>query len=191
MTPSQPEIQASPGKVDRTLRSELEHGPFVFLQPGGMVITDAPTRVKTILGSCLTIAVRAPRLGLAVATHCLLPSAGCRVEKLTRSEALKYVDATAGIVFETFAAWGAAWTELEVKLIGGADSLSAGPSAHYFAVGSRNVETALKVLADRGIVPAATIVGGQTGRVLVFDTGNGDVFVKRLPRRLCSFAEAS
>jgi chemotaxis protein CheD len=152
----------------------------VFLRPGELWIDNVPTLVKTILGSCLAITVRAPRLGLASVTHCLLPSAGGEPERLSRAESLKYVDATMGILFDTFASRGAALRELEVKLIGGADNILATGSPNHYAVGDRNVKMALEGLAQRGITPAAAIVGGRSGRVMVFDTGTGDVFIKRL-----------
>jgi len=154
----------------------------VFLRPGEAWTTDIPTRVKTVLGSCVAITMRAPRLGLASVTHCLLPSSGVRPEALSRAEALKYVDATVGILIETFASRGAAVSELEVKLIGGADNLQPNGAPSFYSVGERNVRTALDSLAERGIAPAAAIVGGRLGRVMVFDTATGDVFVKQLSK---------
>jgi chemotaxis protein CheD len=135
--------------------------------------------------------MRAPRLGLALVTHCLLPSAGVRPETLTRAEGLKYVDATIGILIETFALRGAAIPELEVKLIGGADNLRADGAPSFYSVGGRNVRMAMDDLADRGIIPMAAIVGGRSGRVMVFDSGTGDVFVKLLSPDRRAFGEDS
>jgi len=145
-------------------------------------MADSPARVKTVLGSCVAITMRAPRLGLASMTHCLLPNAGARPESLSRTEALKYVDSTMGILFESFASRGATISELEVKLIGGADSLQPNGEASFYAVGERNVRTALDGLAARGITPSVAIVGGRSGRVMVFDSATGDIYVKRLAR---------
>jgi chemotaxis protein CheD len=162
-------------------REELpERDTKVFLQPGELWIDDVPALVKTILGSCLAITVRAPRLGLASMTHCLLPCAGSERGRLPRKEALKYVDTTMRILFDTFASRSAALSELEVKLIGGADSISPTGSANHYSVGDRNVKMALDGLEERGITPAASIVGGRAGRVMVFDSATGDVFVRRL-----------
>ena len=170
----------SPQQRVRKREAPPERDVKVFLRPGELWTADSPTLIKTILGSCLAITMRAPRLGLASITHCLLPCAGDRPERLPRSEALKYVDATLEILCGTFGARGAAIRELEVKLIGGADNLLPSSSASQYAVGGRNVQMALARLAEKGITPAATIVGGRIGRVMVFDTGTGDVFVRRL-----------
>jgi chemotaxis protein CheD len=153
---------------------------FVFLKPGEWILADAPTHVKTILGSCVAITVRSPRLGLAAMTHCLLPSAGEAIESLEDADAARYVDSALDIVFDKFAQRGALPSELEVKLVGGADGLTQDLSRGRYSVGARNVRTALGEIAKRGITPSASVVGGQTGRVMVFDTATGDLFVKRL-----------
>jgi len=147
-----------------------------FLQPGELVFSDEPMRVKTVLGSCLAIAARAPRLGLACLAHCLLPTAGTSSVELPRGEAFRYVDATLEFMFETFARRGAHPGEMEIKLFGAAATSPSG-----FPVGRRNVEVALEVLARYGVVPARTCVGGRRGLSIEFHTDTGEVFVKRLP----------
>jgi len=161
-------------------RRRPEPDSTVFLQPGELWLDDIPLLVKTILGSCVAITMRAPRLGLSSVTHCLLPSAGAKPGSLTRKEALKYVDATIGILLQSFLSRGAAVAELEVKLIGGADNLLRNGAPSRYSVGRRNVQTALEGLAEHGVTPSAAIVGGRAGRMMVFDTATGDVFVKRL-----------
>jgi len=153
---------------------------FVFLKPGEWILAAGPTRVKTILGSCVAITVRSARLGLAAVTHCLLPTAGEAGESLDDETAPRYVDSALSIVFDTFAQRGALPMELEVKLVGGADGLTLDLWRSRYSVGARNVRTALREIASRGITPAASVVGGRSGRVLVFDTATGDLFVKRL-----------
>ena len=150
-------------------------GPL-FLQPAELVVAETAMRVKTVLGSCLAIVMRAPRLGVAAMAHCLLPNAGADGE-----ERLKYVDTTIETMLLAFARRGAGWGELEVKLFGGADGLEGSAGGSPYRVGSRNVESALKELAARGMAAAASDVGGMCARLVELDTGTGDVFVKRLP----------
>jgi chemotaxis protein CheD len=151
-------------------------GP-IFLQPAQMVVAEAAMRVRTVLGSCVAIIMRAPRLGVAAMAHCLLPSAGAAAG----DETLKYVDATIDRMILVFARRGAGSAELEVKLFGGADSMQNSTAGSPYRVGSRNVESALRELAALGIVPASSDVGGVWARLIELDTGTGDVFVKRLP----------
>ncbi len=153
---------------------------FVFLKPGEWVLAEEPTRVKTILGSCVAITVRAPRFHLAAMTHCLLPTASEATEMPDESSTLRYVDSAIETVLDVFARRGALPADLEVKLVGGADGLSLDLSRTGYSVGARNVRVAMREMARRGITPAASVVGGRSGRVLIFDTGTGELFVKNL-----------
>ena len=151
----------------------------VFLQPGGLFTGKAPTRVKTVLGSCVAITMREPNRGLAAMAHCLLPCAGVPAGELSRQEALRFVDTTIELMLKAFVRCGARPGNLEVKLFGGADGLSTRGSS--MSVGARNVEVALAILASHGLSPAATVVGGRTGRVIEFDTASGEVRMRHLP----------
>lgn len=151
-----------------------------FLQPGELLTAERPMRVKTVVGSCLAIMIRAPRLGVTSIAHCLLPEAGVAPETLPREEALRYVDTTLALMLRGFAERGAASGDIEVKLFGGADSLAPDQGCGYW-VGRRNVESAQAILAARGLKVAASGVGGRQGRAIEFDTDTGEVFVKTLP----------
>jgi len=152
----------------------------VFLQPAELLFAETPTRVRTILGSCVAITMRVPRLGLASAAHCLLPYAGAPVGKLSRAEALRYVDTTVAVMLGIFAQRGASPGELEIKIFGGADNLDRSKPGSGYRVGGRNVEAALQVLAEHGLAPVSSGVGGRWGRVIEFHTHTGDVFVRLL-----------
>jgi chemotaxis protein CheD len=154
----------------------------VFLQPAGIVVANQPALIRTVLGSCVAITMRSPRLGLAAVAHCLLPHAGAPAATLAPAEALRYVDSTVDLMLMAFARCGVTPREIEVKLFGGADNMNAADPGRGYQVGKRNVETALAALGERGIVPAARGVGGRSGRVIDFDTASGEVLVRRLPR---------
>ena len=152
-----------------------------FLQPGELVTAENPIRVKTVLGSCLAITMRDPRLGLTAIAHCLLPEAGVRLDAMPREEALRYVDTTIELMLRGFAQRGAALGDLEIKLFGGADSLAEPNRGCGYCVGRRNVESALAILGARGLTVAASGTGGRQGRTIEFNTGTGEVYVKTLP----------
>ncbi len=150
--------------------------PPVFLGPAELLVTRGHQRVQTVLGSCLAIIMRSARLGVASMAHCLLPMADLSNEALPRREALRYVDSTIHLMLREFALRGVSSAELEIQLFGGADSLHS-----PYAVGQRNVETALQVLATMGLSSVAGSVGGRHGRVVEYDTGTGEAAVKKLP----------
>jgi chemotaxis protein CheD len=149
---------------------------MVFLLPGEMFTAERPLRIKTVLGSCVAIIMRAPKHGLAAMSHCMLPAVGDAGRPLPRSEALRYVDATVEIMLHQFAARGIACEELEVKLFGGAQRLDAAT----YSIGSRNVQAARSALARHGVAVSSSATGGKRGTVIEFDTGSGAVWVKRL-----------
>ncbi|HEY1338226.1 MAG TPA: chemotaxis protein CheD [Bryobacteraceae bacterium] len=152
----------------------------VFLQPGEAIATEAPIRIKTVVGSCLAIVVRAPRIGVTVVAHCLLPRAGAAVGSIPRDEAIRYVDTAIEVMLSDLAARGALPGDLEVKLFGGADAMECQGEPAY-RVGRRNIDAARAALASRGLTASAHSVGGKRGRVLEVDAASGVVFVKRLP----------
>ncbi len=152
----------------------------VFLQPAELFLGDAPTRVRTILGSCLAVVFRVPRLGVAAMSHCLLPTAGSPAFTLPREEAQRYVDSTIAILLQDFARRGARLDELEVKIFGGADQFDMGGSTNGYQVGKKNVEAAHLLLAANGLHALAQCVGGRRGRLIEFHSNTGDVFVKHL-----------
>lgn len=153
-----------------------EGEPRVFLQPGELFTSETPTRVKTVLGSCVAITMRAPRQGVASMSHCMLPVADESTGRLPQTEALRYVDATIEIMLAQFAARGIQRADLEVKLFGGAQRVD----PEVYRIGSRNVEAARSALASYGLNVLASVTGGRQGTVVEFDTGTGDVWVKKL-----------
>lgn len=157
---------------------ELGTVDAVFLQPGELFAAGGAVRVKTVVGSCLAITVRAPRLRLAAMAHCLLPTAQVPVRSVPLEEAARYVDAALDLMLRVLAGHGAAHAELEIKIFGGADAFESG-----YDVGSRNIETALAMIAARGLKLTASVVGGRRGRVLEFETETGAVLVKTLPEQ--------
>ncbi len=148
----------------------------LFLGPAELVVTSGPCRVKTVLGSCVAITMRAARLGVASMAHCLLPDAGAPVETLPRSEALRYVNSTIVLMLREFAVRRVQSADLEIQVFGGSDAFRS-----PYRVGRRNVDTALKTLATLGMRPLFSSVGGRHGRVVEFDTATGEASVKKLP----------
>jgi chemotaxis protein CheD len=160
----------------------------VFLQPAELYLGQTPARVRTILGSCVAVVFRVPRLGLAAMSHCLLPAAGSPAFTLPRPEAQRYVDSTIEIVLADFLRRGARLEEVEVKLFGGADQFENKSATRGYHVGQRNIEAARTLLAANGLYALAHCVGGHRGRLIEFHSTTGDVFVKHLDSHAGTFA---
>jgi len=92
-------------------------------------------------------------------------------------DAFKYVDCSLHYMLGRLKGLGAADNEIEVKLFGGADTLS---SKTENTVGSMNVKMALEIIRQEHLRIIAADVGDSFGRKIIFLTHTGDVFLKRL-----------
>jgi chemotaxis protein CheD len=154
--------------------------PEVYVQPGESRLVKVPTMLRTLLGSCVGIAFRVPRLGLGALCHPMLPRTPAKLAtSLSRSAGRRYVDFAIRDLARQFEALGASRNEVEVKLFGGGDVLVMAGSAKRPTVGRLNSEVAMKVLAEEGFVVAASSLGGKRGVNIHFNTETGEVLLQR------------
>jgi len=152
-----------------------DHRPlFLNVAQGG--IYETPTIAHTVLGSCVSVTFFVPNRGMAAIFHALLP----RAEEYRLHEPdpspYKFVDTAIRTLFARLERRGVSRYEIECKVFGGASALF----AEEMSVGRRNVETAFTTLSELGLRVAASNVGGERGRKIVFATGTGEIFVKFL-----------
>lgn len=147
---------------------------FLNVAEGGLYET--PTMAHTVLGSCVSVTFFVPSRGLAGIFHALLP----RAEEYRLHDPLpspyKFVDSAIQTMVTRLFRRGVARHEIECKVFGGASALF----ADEISVGRRNVETAFTTLAELGLRVAASNVGGERGRKIVFASGSGEIFVRML-----------
>ncbi len=154
--------------------------PEVYVQPGESHLVSEPTIFRTVLGSCVGIAFRVPRLGLGALCHPMLPRTPAKmVASLSRSAGRRYVDFAIRDLARQFDALGANRSEIEVKLFGGGDVLVMTPNVKRPTVGKLNSEVAMKVLADEGFGVTASSLGGKRGVNIHFNTETGEVLLQR------------
>jgi chemotaxis protein CheD len=148
--------------------------PSVYLHPGQLFVTTAPTTVTTILGSCVAVCIWDPALGIGGINHYLLPM-GFK----TASAGLRYGNVAIEHLLEKLERAGTLRSNLRAKVFGGACVLDAmrGKGNH---LGGKNVEIARSALADAGIPIVATDVGGDRGRKLIFHPHDGNALIKLL-----------
>ncbi len=154
--------------------------PEVYVQPGESRLVKEPTMMRTLLGSCVGIAFRAPRLGVGALCHPMLPRLPTTPgTSPARSAGRRYVDYAIRDLAMQFDALGASRNEVEVKLFGGGDVLVMTSSATRPTVGAANIEVAMKVLAKEGFSIAASSLGGKRGVNIYFNTETGEVLLQR------------
>jgi chemotaxis protein CheD len=153
----------------------------VYVQPGESHLTTQPAILRTLLGSCVAIALLEKPGGIGALCHPMLPRCP---DKVARSSNVKnsrrYVDFAIRELALRFDAYGIRRESVKVKLFGGADVLQVPVRGARPTVGRLNCESALRVLREEGFDVAASSLGGTKGLTLEFNTGTGEVLVRRL-----------
>ena len=152
--------------------------PITNLTPGKLLITEQPTLVSTILGSCVSLCLHSKKFRVGAICHGMLP----HQTKLPMPEHFPYVDTAVTHMLETMTSrFGLAPSELTVKLFGGASVLQTHMAgADAFAIGQQNIAAALEALARYGLAPEVQKTGGTKGYKIFFNTSTGEVFVRRI-----------
>ena len=154
--------------------------PEIYVQPGESHLVREPAILRTLLGSCVGIAFRVPRLGVGALCHPMLPRFPVKqAVTLTRSAGRRYVDFAIRDLARQFDALGARRDEVEVKLFGGGDVLLMVNDATRPTVGRLNIEVAIKVLEEEGFAVIASSLGGKRGINIHFNTQTGEVLLQR------------
>lgn len=151
---------------------------FVNLRPGELIITEQPTIVTTLLGSCISICLYHPLKKIGGICHCLLPS---KTGSLSNRPPYSFVnDALSHMVEVIEQDYHIPRRELKVKLFGGADVLQTRQmySQHSKSIGLQNIEAAHAVIERYGLEITSQKVGGDNGYKLFFNTQTGEVFVR-------------
>ena len=161
--------------------AESEGGlPEIYLQPGESHLVKTPTILRTLLGSCVGIAFRIPRLGVGALCHPMLPHFPLKQAlTMTRSAGRRYVDYAIRDLARQFDALGARREEVEVKLFGGGDVLMVIDGSVRPTVGRMNIDVAMRVLEEEGFAVSASSLGGKRGINIYFNTQNGEVLLQR------------
>lgn len=149
-------------------RAPREAATF-FLHTGQIHVASEPTRITTILGSCVAICIWDPLTGVGGMNHYLLPANPAAAERTAR-----FADTATAELLAALLAAGASLTRVRAKIFGGASVLA-------FTCGAlpeKNIHAAREQLARWDIPIVGEDVGGFHGRKIVFQTDTGDTTVK-------------
>jgi len=154
--------------------------PRVSVQPGELCLVREPAILQTILGSCVSVTLWSPRLGVGALCHGVLPRSP---RGAVAPEGHHYVDFAIRHLVRKFDELGAVRREVEVKVFGGADVLPVGAfRTGRPTVGALNCQVALETLEEEGLAVLASDLGGTRGRTIRFHTATGEVLVHRLEK---------
>ena len=142
----------------------------IFLQPGEFWFGDRDTRIRTLLGSCVSITMWHPRLRIGGMCHFMLPERGVRA----CADGLdgRYAGDAIALFLRELRAAHTRPQDYQVKLFGGGRmfrSRHAAGAPAALDVGTRNVEAARTLLRTHGFRVRAAHVEGEGHRNLIFD----------------------
>lgn len=144
----------------------------VFLSPGTLHCAALPSRVTTILGSCVAVCLWDSRLRFAGINHYLLP------HRHDADPSLRFGDTAIEALLREMQLLGCQRASLQAKLFGGAAVLPSASGGD--PVGDQNVRVALDMLCRHGVPVMARVTGGRSGMLIRLFTETGDVMVRRL-----------
>jgi chemotaxis protein CheD len=145
--------------------------PATYVHPGQIVVSGGHEGFTTILGSCVSVCLHDPKLGLGGLNHFLLPMA-CPPEQMPG----RYGPTAMSQLLNAMLANGAVQQRLVAHVVGGASVLAAfGSDGNH--LGMRNVTVARDFLAAHRIPVLSIDVGGTRGRKLIFTPRDGLTYI--------------
>jgi len=185
-----PPIRLNPSMLQAPLLLSYPDLPIVSLPPGKLLITKQATIVSTILGSCVSLCLHSEKFGIGAICHGMLP----RQTKPPIAGHFPYLDTVVPHMLKTMTnRFGLVPSSLTVKMFGGASVIQTGlPTPDGLAIGQQNIAAALAALARFGLTPEVQKTGGTKGYKIFFNTGTGEIFVRRIAQTLATrFAQTT
>jgi chemotaxis protein CheD len=157
----------------------------VSLRIGQFFFGGGYTKIRTLLGSCVSITMWHPRFKIGGMCHYLLPRRGSCGVAIDAPEG-NYAEGAMELFMRELRLNGTRPSEYIVKLFGGGcmfvdnrDSEAATLRTDVREISTRNVAAGRELLAKHGFTISAEHTGGVGSRVLVFELWSGDVWIRR------------
>ena len=154
----------------------------LYLKPGEYYLGDHPTKVTTVLGSCVAVSMYHRPSGLAAICHAVAPDCDATASCPSGCPKLqRYVRCMIPAMVHAFSSRGVSPANIETKLFGGAAMIDGDNRRDPGKlVGAQNIAAAREVIQQCGLVLKSSDVGGRVGRKIIFETATGDILLKRL-----------
>ena len=149
----------------------------VFLQPGQYFVGGASCRIRTLLGSCVSITLWHPGLRIGAMSHFILATGGRR-----RRAALdgRYGEDAMALMVRELKQAGVAAEQCHAKIFGGGDMFPGHAWHDAPKIGERNGEAARALLRAHGIKVVSESLFGVGHRQIVFEVGSGHVWARQV-----------
>ncbi|HET6337917.1 MAG TPA: chemotaxis protein CheD [Polyangiales bacterium] len=149
----------------------------IFLQPGEYYVGDANCRIRTLLGSCVSITLWQPKRQIGAMSHFLLAS---RLRADAAALDARYGDEALTLMLRDLAAQNVAAEDCQAKLFGGGNMFPKHARAKQRNVGEQNGEAAREFLRAHGIPLVSQSLYGVGHRTIIFDVNTGHVWSRQV-----------
>lgn len=147
------------------------------LHPGEHCVADARYRIRTLLGSCVSITLWQPQRRIGAMSHILLSQ---RPGPLLSALDGRYAEEALCLMLRDLAFFGIGPGQCQAKLFGGAGMFPGKPLPDAFHVGRNNGEAARALVARHGIPVVSESLFGIGHRNVIFDVATGDVWSRQV-----------
>jgi chemotaxis protein CheD len=148
----------------------------IFLQPGECFVGDAGYRIRTLLGSCVSVTLWHPVKRIGAMSHFLLSRRAGQAFELDG----RYGDEAMRILLRGLVAAGVPPQECKAKIFGGGDMFPGKPKTYHVNIGHGNGETARRLLRKYQIPIVSESLFGVGHRNIIFDVATGDVWSRQV-----------
>ena len=149
----------------------------VFLQPGEYFVGDADCRIRTLLGSCVSVTLWHPLKRIGGMSHFLLARrhrhANVELDGRYGEEAMQ-------LLMRDLAKAGASPAQCEAKIFGGGNMFPDHHAESHMNVGRKNGEAARRMLHIHHIPIVSESLFGVGHRQIIFDIATGDVWSRQI-----------
>lgn len=146
----------------------------VFLQPGELFVGDASYKVRTVLGSCVSMTLWHPATRIGGMSHFLLPARSAS-EPVAVLDG-RYGDEALELMLRELKQSGVPACQCQSKIFGGGNMFPGQMGTDSINIGQRNGEAAIAMLQRHGIPVMSQSLFGVGHRQVIFDLSSGDVW---------------
>jgi chemotaxis protein CheD len=147
----------------------------IFLMPGDFFVGDARYRVRTLLGSCVSVTLWHPSMRIGAMSHFLLPGTGRR--KVHEKPGIYGADAMV-LLLDGMARHGVPLIQCQAKIFGGGAMFPRNDKVRD--IGLQNGDYARGLLHEQGIHVVSESLFGEGHRQLIFTIRSGEVLSRQV-----------
>ncbi len=148
-----------------------------FLGPGEYLVSNADYRIRTLLGSCVSITLWHPHRRIGAMSHFLLPTRGA---KHSRALDGRYGDEALALMLQALEQRSVPPSECQAKIFGGGNMFPRHCRMEGENVGRKNGESARRLLGSLCIPIVSESLFGVGHRQVFFETNSGEVWARQV-----------